>query len=1220
VARGADVARAADDLTEETPTQQVRKFVALDESQGLSPSEIHSFLYALGLSTESLIPGIEHTLLVLGDGDQSLEDPYDFVAQSIRHYTGKQSLESQDLNLSFRVSPIVREFAQLILDAKAKVVGGNVNKDIKHTIDTAKDDEEGGGILKFINERDGRTIEALRGNIRVNTLDTIIIIFAEEDREEARSIFADGNSSPIVIHARNTLGLEWNNVVLFKPFGDNSPLYRHKKLIETNYDASAPVPTSRPKNDHGIEAVIPFNEFYVAATRPLNGLYVFDHANNTLANLFETASTHIWSKSKDLEVESAKEQTLEELMAYIKNNSKVLDYEQILKQLISQAVERIEATTHDAKITKKYLTTLKQLIQETDSDLLNRVGTILKPILEAEIRAKAEAEKIAAEAKILAKAEANGGATVSPKTTKAKTSPEPKKAPAAEAKTSPEPKKASAEAKGGATTTPKTTKAKKAPAEAQVATATNTSLEQELFKAIKNNNIKEAERLLEKGANPNLCNQDGFFPLHMAVRQGNMEIVKLLLSQSGIMINPKDNKKNTPLAIAKEMQYAEIEKLLVSHQKLFLDIVLKDEKQVKELLKSGVNPNQVNNDGKTPLMIAVEKGYTNILKLLLEKGANAGLANDAGINTLHCAAQSGHLDIVELLLENGADINKASKNGATPLHFASIKGYYDITALLLNKVVNPSYRDNEGRTALHFAVDKGDTDIVKLLLDKSVDPNLADKKGNTALSLAVVSNNTKLVELLLEQKSIEVNYTNPEGSTAFHLACSKSDVSLVRLFLEKGADVTLANKSGSQPLHAACQNSNAAVVELLLATKKVDVNTFTKDGLTPLHIACGFRNAAVVNLLLQNNADIFSQDRNKQTALMLAKQINNQKIVTILENKIAALVAFFKAATEGDIKSLTKAINDGIHLDAQDANGVTPLLLACQSGHTAVVQALIENRANISIVNKNGGYALHFAAQNGHLDIVKLLLGKGANISIANKQGGNALHLAAQNGHLDIVKLLLGKGANINQPDQGGFTPLLLACQNGHTSVVQALLENRANISIANKQGGNALHLAAQMVHLDIVKLLLKNGADLNNINKINGATALHIAAADNNLDFVKFFLAQKGINIDIMDLEGRTPLDVTETDAIIELLKDHLDLFRAMRDNNTESIQKLLDKGVNPNQVDSDGLTPLHHAIQKGNMDVLKLLLKQKDIDVNAVNRSGLTILHEAIKKMIMN
>jgi hypothetical protein len=43
VARGADVARAADDLTEETPTQQVRKFVALDESQGLSPSEIHSF-------------------------------------------------------------------------------------------------------------------------------------------------------------------------------------------------------------------------------------------------------------------------------------------------------------------------------------------------------------------------------------------------------------------------------------------------------------------------------------------------------------------------------------------------------------------------------------------------------------------------------------------------------------------------------------------------------------------------------------------------------------------------------------------------------------------------------------------------------------------------------------------------------------------------------------------------------------------------------------------------------------------------------------------------------------------------------------------------------------------------------------------------------------------------------------------------------------------------
>ena len=91
-------------------------------------------------------------------------------------------------------------------------------------------------------------------------------------------------------------------------------------------------------------------------------------------------------------------------------------------------------------------------------------------------------------------------------------------------------------------------------------------------------------------------------------------------------------------------------------------------------------------DGTTPLYIAAQNGYEQIVQLLVEKGgANVDLADEVillivnfsfsfllsqfsiflnvknGVTPLHIAAQKGYVQIVQILLDKGANVDHANK-------------------------------------------------------------------------------------------------------------------------------------------------------------------------------------------------------------------------------------------------------------------------------------------------------------------------------------------------------------------------------------------------------------------------------------------------------------------------------------------------------------------------------------------------------------------------------
>ncbi|XP_011200396.2 uncharacterized protein LOC105224092 [Bactrocera dorsalis] len=104
--------------------------------------------------------------------------------------------------------------------------------------------------------------------------------------------------------------------------------------------------------------------------------------------------------------------------------------------------------------------------------------------------------------------------------------------------------------------------------------------------------------------------------------------------------------------------------------------------------RMGMNPDQKDNAGYTPLHEACTKGWLEIARTLLQYGANHSEAAHSGIRPLHEASENDHEEIVRLLLSYGADPLLATYSGQTPLMLASSTAMRDLLNNHLSDVQN----------------------------------------------------------------------------------------------------------------------------------------------------------------------------------------------------------------------------------------------------------------------------------------------------------------------------------------------------------------------------------------------------------------------------------------------------------------------------------------------------------------------------------------------------
>jgi len=107
----------------------------------------------------------------------------------------------------------------------------------------------------------------------------------------------------------------------------------------------------------------------------------------------------------------------------------------------------------------------------------------------------------------------------------------------------------------------------------------------------------------------------------------------------------------------------------LDEDKLYSAAEAGNSEQAVTLLNRGVNVNAKHTykEDRTALMVAVESGRIDMVRLLLERGAALNGTDTQGRTALMCAVQSGRADLVKLLLQRGPDLHIADKQGRTAL-------------------------------------------------------------------------------------------------------------------------------------------------------------------------------------------------------------------------------------------------------------------------------------------------------------------------------------------------------------------------------------------------------------------------------------------------------------------------------------------------------------------------------------------------------------------------
>ncbi len=645
------------------------------------------------------------------------------------------------------------------------------------------------------------------------------------------------------------------------------------------------------------------------------------------------------------------------------------------------------------------------------------------------------------------------------------------------------------------------------------------------FGAARKGYTEIAKALLAAGANVNSVAEDGTTALMLAVKYGHPEMVQILLATPEINVNAADNEGYTALILAADKGHTETVQILLAagskDQKALNFQLIEAAKNghmetVKALIDKGADvANAADEDGLTVLVVAAQKGHTDIVRMLLATpGINIDATNNIhGSTALMFAAQNGHTETVQALIDKGADVNAVSKYGDTVLLIAVVYGYIAFGAAR-----------------------KGYTEIAKALLAAGANVNSVAEDGTTALMLAVKYGHPEMVQILLATPGINVNAADSEGYTALIKALGRgdADIGTVKALLKAGAKIpeniskyptsmqaileqerqarkdkklvdsdveNLKQEGGAgaggteknqkmlnDQLIEATENDNTEIIKVLLE-EGADVNAVSKYGDTALMEAARRGHTGIVKALIDEGADVNAANNYGDTALTHASVYGHTETVKALIEKGADVNAVVRGGTAliwavrfGHLEMVQILLaTPGINVNAADNEGYTALIWAADKGHTETVKALLEASADVNAANHDGDTALIKAMiisrqKEGYTDIVQMLLAA----SVKAKEALNNLLIEAMtNGDDETVETLLKKGANANTADEHGLTVLMKAAGRGHIKIVNALLKADANANAVSKYSHTALVLAALHGHTEIVNALLEAGAKI---------------------------------------------------------------------------------------------------------------------------------------------
>lgn len=179
----------------------------------------------------------------------------------------------------------------------------------------------------------------------------------------------------------------------------------------------------------------------------------------------------------------------------------------------------------------------------------------------------------------------------------------------------------------------------------------------------------------------------------------------------------------------------------------------RDLNQVRNLVKGGADLEVKNENGQTPLFIAVMANDVEMAIYLMNKGANINARENTMLTPWLYAGAHGFHQILKEALKYNPDVKSTNRFGGTVLLPSAERGYLRTVEVCLSAGVPVNHVNDLGWSVLQEAVILGNggylyRDILNRLMDAGADVHLKDKENKTVLDYAKERGQKKVVAIL----------------------------------------------------------------------------------------------------------------------------------------------------------------------------------------------------------------------------------------------------------------------------------------------------------------------------------------------------------------------------------------------------------------------------------------------------------------------------------------
>ena len=384
------------------------------------------------------------------------------------------------------------------------------------------------------------------------------------------------------------------------------------------------------------------------------------------------------------------------------------------------------------------------------------------------------------------------------------------------------------------------------------------------------------------------------------------------------------------------------------------------------------------NEGKTPLHLAAERGDSVMIEHLLTLGATPTLQDLLGNTCLHQATSScddpSVITIVQREDLHPCFCNIQNGEMQTALHLAAMHENADTLNILLRCGCDGDIRDVNGRSPLHVAVLHGNLEAVDRLFTppypgRQSSEAHVDNYGDSPLGLACFERCTNIAKFLIENGA-NVNHLNGEKENILMLLLKRNAYgsqreSVLEIYETLTTTGDFNNVNGrslnlNSAMSLAILNGHTEIAEKLVDSMPRDASFH--GGNRPLHLAIQKRMLSIIDLILPH-ANINAQNDERETPLHTLLHCQ-----ALYENLHSL--------------PLLRRVTNSRSLTLTDKQKRTPLLLAVEKGLDDVAKWLIAQGSSVTAQNLQGNTILHLLATDGNTNLLNYLF---ADDRIKNK-------------------------------------------------------------------------------------------------------------------------------------------------------------------------------------------------------------------------------------------